>query len=104
MQESPLKAGVPASLLNVLTMYCMLLCSSIAHYIGNARQMKKKMDFKQHYLESVQNLSADVQRSLLASVLRKELSIPELQEEGKKRRALRAAKDAFLRLLTVVGV
>ena len=62
------------------------------------------MDFKQHYLESVQNLSADVQRSLLASVLRKELSIPELQEEGKKSRALRAAKDAFLRLLTVVGV
>ena len=64
---------------------------------ANAKQLQKKNAFKQHYLEPIQNLSSTIQQSLLSQVLSGNMSIPELQEEGKRKRAMKNIKECFLR-------
>ena len=66
---------------------------------GNSRQLKKKVEFRQHYLEPIQSLDTVTQRKLLSDVLTGQKSIAELQDEGKSLRAMKNIKETFLRYI-----
>ena len=60
--------------------------------------MKKKIEFKQHYLEPLQNLDVNLQRKILSQVMQGSMSVPQMQAEGKQLRSMKIIKETFLRL------
>ena len=66
-------------------------------FTDNARQLEKTVEFKQHYLEPLQNLQQGVQIDILQGVLAGRTSIGEMQNLAKQARSMKIIKEMYLR-------
>ena len=82
-----------------LLLYMLYTATHCVYYTftSSIRQLEKVVEFKQHYLEPLQNLQKQLQIEILQDVLSGKSTIAEMQEIAREQRSLKFVKEMYIR-------